>query len=434
MPSNELAAGEAVVLLWQSCKQAADSTLSYALQGQLVLSSSGWALLQVPNDIGNGAFKAMSLPGVEQPSNSKGSYNAHISVIRPEELERIGGPAKLDRYRGSSFSYTLGNVREIANPGGWAEVAKVWVIEVQSPELMRLRRSLGLGAPKYPFHITFAIQKRKIRKKEASLIHQQRLANNIKEQIADARENTNEPASASQAAAGNYKKGKIQVHGLTITLENPKGSTRSGTDSDGKEWSVKMKSDYGYINRTEGRDGDHIDVFLGPDVETELVYVVDQIDPKTKRFDEHKCMIGFRTQIAAKAAYLENYTAGWQGLKSITPMTLQQFKRWLRDGDLTKPVAGVTVKAAAPRSYYLDALTTTPIIWDRKRRLAENLLKHITRVRDRGATTIQEAASNDRLLNAADPDRASKQLQAYLNNQRPATAHPVDRLIYGNDV
>ncbi|WP_270682404.1 PLxRFG domain-containing protein [Aeromonas sp. QDB51] len=147
-----------------------------------------------------------------------------------------------------------------------------------------------------------------------------------------------EPTEA-QKEAGNYKKGHLTLKGLDIALENPKGSTRSGTDQDGRAWQSTMAHDYGYIKRTQGADGDHVDVFIGDKPESEMVYVVDQVDPKTGKFDEHKVMMGFADEQAARAGYLGNYEAGWKGLGAIKAMPVEDFKRWVKEGDTTKPVA-----------------------------------------------------------------------------------------------
>ena len=147
-----------------------------------------------------------------------------------------------------------------------------------------------------------------------------------------------EPTEA-QKEAGNYKKGHIKLQGLDIALENPKGSTRSGTDQDGRAWQSTMAHDYGYIKRTQGADGDHVDVFIGDKPDSETVYVVDQVDPKTGKFDEHKVMMGFADEQAAREGYLGNYEAGWKGLGAIKAMPVESFKRWVKEGDTTKPVA-----------------------------------------------------------------------------------------------
>lgn len=146
-----------------------------------------------------------------------------------------------------------------------------------------------------------------------------------------------EPTEA-QKQAGNYRMGHASLHGLDITIENPRGSTRSGTDADGKAWSVEMANHYGYLKRTEGADGDHVDVFIGPKPGSAKVFVVDQIDPRTGKFDEHKVLMGFSSLAAARAGYLANYEQGWKGAGAITPMSMDQFKSWLKEGDTTKPM------------------------------------------------------------------------------------------------
>lgn len=138
--------------------------------------------------------------------------------------------------------------------------------------------------------------------------------------------NTN--PSEAQKEAGNYKKGHIKINGFDITIEQPSGSVRSGKDANGKEWSVTMNNTYGYIRGTESVDGDHIDVFLGPDMNSDIVYVVDQVNTDGS-FDEHKVMMGFSSLEDARSAYLSNYEEGWQGLGNITGVALDEFKKWI---------------------------------------------------------------------------------------------------------
>lgn len=143
--------------------------------------------------------------------------------------------------------------------------------------------------------------------------------------------------SEDQKESGNYKKGHIDLHGLDISIENPKGSKRSGTDATGKKWSTTIAHHYGYIKGTKGKDKDHIDVFIGPDAEEDLpVFVVDQVN-KSGKFDEHKIMMGFKDRQAAKKGYLASYEEGWTGLGNMTTMNMDEFKEWL-DGDTTRPV------------------------------------------------------------------------------------------------
>ncbi len=151
---------------------------------------------------------------------------------------------------------------------------------------------------------------------------------------------TAEPTEA-QKAAGNYKKERTMFNGLPISIENAKGSVRRGTDPDGKAWAVTMPAHYGYIRRTEGADGDHVDAYLGEDHEAPRAYVVDQVDPDTRQFDEHKVLLGFPSARHAMATYYAGFSdgRGAERLGAIMPMEHDELKAWLKDGDTTAPVA-----------------------------------------------------------------------------------------------
>lgn len=143
----------------------------------------------------------------------------------------------------------------------------------------------------------------------------------------------------AQKEAGNYKKGHIKVDGLDITIEQPKGSIRRGTDANGKQWESEMHNTYGYIRGTESVDGDHIDIFLSDNPAEGKVFVVDQVN-KDGSFDEHKVMYGFSDMESAKRAYLSNYEEGWQGLGNITEVSKEDFKAWIDSSKRkTKPFA-----------------------------------------------------------------------------------------------
>lgn len=148
--------------------------------------------------------------------------------------------------------------------------------------------------------------------------------------------------SDAQKSAGNYAKGHVWAHGMRISIENPAGSIRTGKGADGTEWASRMQHDYGYVRGSTGRDGDHIDVFLGPDFKNRdlPVHVVDQHDPETGKFDEHKAMMGFATQKEAVDAYHANYPADWKGAQSVTPLHVDEFKRWATNpGARHKPLS-----------------------------------------------------------------------------------------------
>jgi 8-oxo-dGTP pyrophosphatase MutT (NUDIX family) len=154
--------GSAAVYL---AKAASDAVSTYALKGQLYKSKSGWILLRVPNAILRGAFDALDVRGASLPYHTDGSLSAHISVMRPEELEEQGISPDNVSERGKFFSYQLGPVKEV-NPKGWDEMSKVWFIECRSPELQNLRKTYGL-TPKmndnqHEFHITIAVRKKHV--------------------------------------------------------------------------------------------------------------------------------------------------------------------------------------------------------------------------------------------------------------------------------
>lgn len=151
----------------------------------------------------------------------------------------------------------------------------------------------------------------------------------------------NHQPTEAQKQAGNYKKRHVNVMGLDISIENEKGSTRSGIGKDGKPWSARMPAHYGYLKRAEGADGDHIDCYVGPHIRSPHVWVVDQRDADSKRFDEHKCFIGFASEQQVRRTYHAAFSDGKgpDRIGAIRKMTVDQFKDWLRDGDTTKPVA-----------------------------------------------------------------------------------------------
>lgn len=157
-------------------------------------------------------------------------------------------------------------------------------------------------------------------------------------ELVNARKLVHTSPTEAQKDAGNYRKGHITWQGLPIAIENPKGSTRSGVSKTGKKWSTLMKSDYGYFKQTEGHDGDPLDVFIGPELESELVHVINQVDPDTQKFDEHKVIIGAISEQQARETYLANYDKGWQGLGSIRQIALSDFKWWLEYCDTTKEI------------------------------------------------------------------------------------------------
>ena len=164
----------------------------------------------------------------------------------------------------------------------------------------------------------------------------------LSEKIATASAEVNTEPTEAQKEAGNYKKGHVQVGTFDITIEQPQGSVRKGTDADGKQWESKMNNTYGYIRGAVGVDGDHIDVFLSNDIDGwngRRVFVVDQYNPDGS-FDEHKVMLGFNDADEAKSDYLANYENGWENGRRIdvTAVSLEDFEKWIASSKRkTKP-------------------------------------------------------------------------------------------------
>lgn len=153
------------------------------------------------------------------------------------------------------------------------------------------------------------------------------------EKIAAAEAEVDVNPTEAQKEAGNYKKGHVQVGVFDITIEQPKGSVRSGVDANGNKWETTMQNTYGYIRGTEGVDGDHIDVFLSDDIDGwngRRVFVVDQYN-EDGSFDEHKVMLGFNETDDAEAAYFANYDNDWAKKHKtvVTGVNLEDFEKWI---------------------------------------------------------------------------------------------------------
>lgn len=181
----------------------------------------------------------------------------------------------------------------------------------------------------------------------------------LSEQIATASAEVNTAPTEAQKEAGNYKKGHVQVGTFDITIEQPQGSVRKGTDADGKQWESKMHNTYGYFRGTEGVDGDHIDVFLSNDIDGwngRKVYVVDQYNPDGS-FDEHKVMLGFNDMDEAKSDYLANYEKGWEDRRRIdvSAVNLEGFEKWIESSKRKTKAFGEYKSVKSESADNLDA-------------------------------------------------------------------------------
>lgn len=165
----------------------------------------------------------------------------------------------------------------------------------------------------------------------------------LREAIEQAAQAVDLEPSEAEKAAGNARKGSFWLGGWQVTIENPLGSVRRG---DG--WERTMSAHYGYIRRTKSSDGEHVDVFIGPDPESQVVYVVDQLTAGG-RFDEVKVLIGFHDRNTALECYRSHYPSDWK-VGPVVAMTMPQFKAWLLCGDTHKPISKQVSRYGKARS------------------------------------------------------------------------------------
>lgn len=168
-PSGKPFAAERLFFFQLGAKMASAESSDFGLSGMLYLSADkgkSWGLLTVPNPLVRGVHSALHEPGIELPPCSvSGRLNAHITVLRPDEIDQVGGPDALVENRGKNFQYRIVGMRSL-KPEGWAEMERAWILEVESPDLEKLRKSYGLSArPKnnqHDFHITVAVRRKKV--------------------------------------------------------------------------------------------------------------------------------------------------------------------------------------------------------------------------------------------------------------------------------
>lgn len=226
----------------------------------------------------------------------------------------------------------------------------------------RLKNAFAIAAPGHrgpylkEFGATFADQRRD---KQTGAVRRRFLPTNQQlvklspSDITAAAANVQEPTDG-QLEPGNYRKGHVSIAGLRIAIETPKGAKRRGIGANGKPWSVTMPAHYGYVKGTEGADGDHVDVYLGPrahEVDKHPVHIVDQVDAESGRFDEHKCMLGFPTRAQALRTYDRGFSDG-KGPKrrgAVTAMRFEDFRAWLKGKNTREPVSqGIKKMADLP--------------------------------------------------------------------------------------
>jgi phage-related protein (TIGR01555 family) len=139
---------------------------------------------------------------------------------------------------------------------------------------------------------------------------------------------------------------KMKLNGMTIAVENPRGSIRRGQDVNGKQWQAKMAHHYGFIKGVRGADGDELDAFVGPNFKAPMAHVINQNDPNTGEFDEHKVMLGFDSPEAARKGYDDSFNAEWKGFDSMVSLPMDQFKQWISSGNCQNPLSEAQIGQA----------------------------------------------------------------------------------------
>ena len=130
----------------------------------------------------------------------------------------------------------------------------------------------------------------------------------------------------------------MTIHGLPVVIETRKGEKRGGTTPDGKSWSTVMPYDYGYFKGIPGADGDSLDIAVGPDPTAKWIYVFDQaILGDRSKFDESKVFVFYPSYEAVDAAFYAGHYRAEDVLLDWTPMSAEDFKRWLKERDYKKP-------------------------------------------------------------------------------------------------
>lgn len=199
----------------------------------------------------------------------------------------------------------------------------------------------------------------------------------VNKAIEEAEKETETDLTPEQKESGDYKKGHVKIQDFDIAIENPKGSIRSGVDKDGKEWSQEMHNTYGYFEGTKGKDSDDVDCFIGPNLLSEDVFVIDQLD-KDGNFDEHKVMFGFDSSEEAREAYLSNYEEGWTGLGDITKVNVEDFRKWVQKDDVRSKPFTEYLKVTDVMDPNEDGDERVFVDWD-----ADKLMEYYDKVRKR---------------------------------------------------
>ena len=164
-----------------------------------------------------------------------------------------------------------------------------------------------------------------------------------------------EQITQSQKEDGNYRKGRFPWQGMEVAIETPRGAVRSGVTREGETWTQTMRSGYGYFvskpgaDQEAGRPTEGVDVYIGEDVNYPMAYIVNQRTEEGD-FDEHKVMVGYRSQAEAEKAYRQDYAPARGQAVDIVPVAPDQLRAWLDKPTHTQPVM---FQVSGPKAYPL---------------------------------------------------------------------------------
>jgi hypothetical protein len=149
--------------------------------------------------------------------------------------------------------------------------------------------------------------------------------------------------------------GRTSVQGIPVAIENRKGSVRKGVDKDGHPWRTEMKHPYGYIPGTKGKDGEPVDVYVGPDKAAPNAYVVHQHKADGTGYDEDKVMLAFKSEQKARKAYLAHYDDP-KFLGPISTVPVDKLKARVESGKRLEKISGAHAKYASMRCALISLL------------------------------------------------------------------------------
>jgi hypothetical protein len=149
----------------------------------------------------------------------------------------------------------------------------------------------------------------------------------------------------------------VRHSGLRVVIDRPKGFVQEGTAPDGTKWERTFQVDYGYFDGTQGGDGEALDVYLGPDESAKDSYWVIQVG-RDGAFDEYKVMLGFSSEGAARAMYLEHTPPEFLGAVATIPVDAVRALLGVEPGDVAKAMDAI----AKATDVLLRAAYATPYV------------------------------------------------------------------------